>query len=387
MASNVFSFPERQPARGIVPSKLRDARVACRLTQTELAASANVSRQAISSFEAGEKNPDPATVVRIADILGQPVTYFSTEEGPAFGEFSTRFFRAFGADTKRRNAMCDVLGKWFVQTARYLFDLVSFPAVNLPNVSPCEGDRYTNEEIEDAAMQCRRLWGLGVGPISNVIGLIENNGVAVCRYEIPGEKIEAFSFWNGPRPFVFLSSDKQSAVRARFDAAHELGHLVLHRWIGSEEIEDPKTLKLIEAEANRFAGALLLPRQSFPNEVYTPRLDAFVELKRRWKVAIQAMVYRCKDLAIFDETQVVNLYKQISFRKWRTKEPLDDQIAFEQPKLLGKAVSLIVDSGRKMKDEIIADLRVARPIVASFCGLTPDYFASLPPPSFSPSLR
>ena len=76
---------------------------------------------------------------------------------------------------------------------------------------------------------------------------------------------------------------------------------MLHRGVGQEDIEDPKTLKRIEAEANRFAGALLLPRQSFPNEVFTTRLDAFVALKGRWKVAIQAMVFRCKDLGLFDE--------------------------------------------------------------------------------------
>ena len=91
----------------------------------------------------------------------------------------------------------------------------------------------------------------------------------------------------------------------------------------------------------------LLPRRSFPNEVYTPRLDAFVELKRRWKVAIQAMVYRCKDLGIFDEDQITNLYKQISYRKWRTKEPLDDPklLPLEQPTLLNRAVTLVLESG------------------------------------------
>jgi Zn-dependent peptidase ImmA (M78 family) len=88
-------------------------------------------------------------------------------------------------------------------------------------------------------------------------------------------------------------------------------------------------LKQIEREANRFAGAFfLLPQTSFTNEVHTTRLDAFIELKRRWKVAIQAMVYRCKNLEIFDEYQITNLYIQISRRKWKTKEPLDDVLPY-----------------------------------------------------------
>lgn len=377
MANNVVTFPSAGKlglTRRLIPSRMKDARLAQRMNQTELANTIGVSRQAISAFELGEKSPEADTMARIAEVLEQPISFFAGEDSAVFGECSPRFFRAFGSDTKKRNLMCDVLGKWFVQTSRYLYDLVTFPAVNISCVSPANGNRYSEDEIEHAAEECRRLWRLGVGPISNVVGLLETNGIAICRYEVTGEKIEAFSFWSGPRPFIFLASEKESAVRSRFDAAHELGHLILHKWIGPEELEDPKILKLIESEANRFAGAFLLPRKSFPNEVYTSRLDAFVELKKRWKVAIQAMVYRCKDLGIFDEYQVTNLYKQISFRKWRTKEPLDDKITLEQPKLLRMAVEALVGAGKKMGDEIAADIRVAAPVVAAFCSLPADFF-------------
>lgn len=391
MGNNVVAFPGsgRGNARGVVPSRLRDARLAGRLNQSELAEAIGISRQAISAFEQGEKSPEPETLSRIASTLNQSVAFFATEDREVFGESSTRFFRKFGPDTKRRNLMCDVFGKWFVQTTRYFFDFVNFPQVALPSAaSPTLATgRYSDEEIETAAELCRIEWGLGTGPLSNVVGLLESKGVAVCRYEFAEEQIEAFSFWNGPRPFIFLSSDKNSAARARFDAAHELGHLILHRWIGSEEIEDPKVLKEIEREANRFAGAFLLPRRSFPNEVYTTRLDAFVTLKRRWKVAIQAMVYRCKDLAIFDEDQITNLYKQISYRKWRTKEPLDDELPLEQPKLLTRAADLVVKSGKKMADQIVAEIQISADFLAAICGVSGQFFDALKPVEFTPSLK
>ncbi len=284
--------------------------------------------------------------------------------------------------------MCDVLGKWFVQTARYFFDFVNFPQVALPSASPSDPlGRYTDEEIELLAEECRKTWGLGLGPISNVIGLLESKGVAICRYEVANEQIEAFSFWNGTRPFIFLASDKGSASRARFDAAHELGHLILHRWVGGEEIEDPKILRAIEKEANRFAGAFLLPRQSFPNEVFSPRLDAFVSLKSRWKVAIQAMVYRCKDIGIFDEDQVTNLYKQISYRKWRTREPLDDQIPLERPHLFSRAVELLVSSGKKLAEQIVAEIQISVEFLAVVCGLPTAFFAAKNQTEFTPTLK
>jgi Zn-dependent peptidase ImmA (M78 family)/transcriptional regulator with XRE-family HTH domain len=391
MVAKVINFPSTEratPTRRLVPSRLRDARLACRLNQSELAAMVGVTRQAISAFEQGEKSPEPATMDRIAAALDQPLAYFVTADLPVFGDFSTRFLRAFGPETKRRNSMCEVLGKWFVQTTKYFDYFVNLPPVDLPSMSPTSNSgRYSAEEIEAAAEECRQRWGLGIGPISNIVSLLENKGIILCRYEVEDDEIEAFSFWSGPRPFIFLSSNKDSAVRARYDAAHELGHLILHRWVGPEELEEPKTLKMIEAEANRFAGSFLLPRKSFPNEVYTSRLDAFVPLKRRWKVAIQALIYRCKDLCIFDETQITNLYKQVSYRKWRTREPLDDEIPFERPRLLRQALELLIKAGKKVAAEVADELRISVRLLAAFCGIPCDFFVTDRMLEFSPSLK
>jgi Zn-dependent peptidase ImmA (M78 family) len=187
-----------------------------------------------------------------------------------------------------------------------------------------------------------------------------------------------------------MASEKESGARIRFDLAHELGHLILHRWIEAEEIADPATLKEIEAEADRFAGAFLLPRRSFPNEVYTPRLDAFLDLKRRWVVSIQAMIYRCKDLELIDESQFTNLYKQISFRKWRKSEPLDNpaEIRLESPRLLGRAVQMVLDSGKKHPDDICADLSINPRLIEAFLNLPPGQLSSpSDPPEHPPTLK
>lgn len=376
-SSNVFQFPGAARddgfGRRLIPGRLAEARIASGLNQTELAANIHVSRQAISAYEQGDKAPEPSTMRAIADVLGQPISYFTGESPPSFGPFSTNFFRKTGADTKKRNAACAVHARWFAQTAFAFDDLANFPAVDLPAFEPEDEStsRYEEEHIERIAEEVREHFGLGLGPISNIVRLLETKGVIVCRLEMVGERVEAFSFWSGLRPFVFLASDKSSGARARFDAAHELGHLVLHRWIGSEEIEDKDRLKEIEGEADRFASAFLLPRKSFPNEVYSPRLMAFVDLKRRWKVSIQAMIYRCKDLGIFDDQQMTNLYKQISYKKWRTVEPLDGDsgLPLEQPLLLGKVADLVIKSGILARDELLTRLRLAPAIVERLAGL------------------
>lgn len=384
--NNIVEFPSAaraaQAGRRLIPARLIDARKAARLNQTELSERIGVTRQAVSTYERGEKVPEAETFARICAVLAQPAAFFTTEDAPVFGDYSVRFFRKFGPDTVRRNEACAVYTRWFVQAAKYLDAHVNYPAVEISHVAPADpSGRYSEEEIEIAAEECRQRWGLGLGPISNVIALVESKGVAVCRYQIENERIEAFSFWNGDRPFIFCASDRESGTRARFDVAHELGHLILHRWIEPEELENPKTLKLIEREADRFAGAFLLPRKSFPNEVYSPRLDAFLDLKRRWHVSIQAMVYRCSDLGVIDEYQFTNLYKQMSFRKWRAREPLDDpqNNPLEQPKLLRRAIEMIVNGKRLHPDEISADLPFNRATLETLCNLPPGFLSALPP--------
>lgn len=391
--SKVVQFPTAARAasagRLLIPGRLRDARKVARLKQGELGDLVGVTRQSISAYERGEKIPEPVTFQKIANVLGQPVTYFTNTGAPVFGEFSTRFFRKSGPDTIRRNDACAVLGDWFVQTTRYLDNFVNYPPILLPEAAPAQPDgTYSIEEIDSIAASLRDQWGLGVGPISNVLALLESKGIVVCRYELQGENVEAFSFWNGSRPFIFMASDKESGVRIRYDLAHELGHLILHRWVEQSEIDDPARLKVIESEANRFAGAFLLPKTSFPNEIYTLRLDAFLPLKERWKVSIQSMVYRCKDLEIIDADQYLNLYKQISFRKWRKKEPLDDprQIPLEQPRLLKRAMELVLEK-RKKPDEITNELHLSGDWIEVFCNLDPGSFRGRQPSDFEPTLK
>lgn len=394
-SDNVVAFSSLQGRsagtfRRLVPARLKNARVAKKLNQAELGEAIGKTRQAVSSYESGEKAPEATTLADIAWVLGQPLAHFTTPDLESFGEFGTRFFRASGPETKRRNLMCDAYANWQVQVARYIDSLVNYAPVVLPETSPRDlAAGYSEEEIEETAKECRKTWGLGYGPISNMLSLAESKGIISAKIPLEGERIDAFSFWNGPRPFIFLASEKESAARARFDVAHEIGHLVLHKGVGQEEIEDPKALKRLEAEANRFAGALLLPRESFPNEVFTTRLEAFVELKKRWKVAVQAMVYRCKDLGIFDEYQITNLYKQISARKWRTKEPLDDPTLFpiEQPKTLRRATEMVIASGRKAPQDLVAEIALAPSVLEGLCNLPPGIFVGAEPIYMEPTLK
>lgn len=394
MDNKVIQFPTNirsiSNGRLLVPSRLLDARKVKRLSQEELATLVGVTRQSISAYERGEKFPDSDVFQHLTAVLEQPVGYFTNPDAPLFGNTTARFYRKFGAETIRRNEACAVLSNWFVYTAKYLDDFINYPPVSLLEGMPgASSGRYTNEEIETLALNLRRHWGLGLGPISNVLALLESKGIVICKYEMDGENVEAFSFWNGKKPFIFMASEKEAGARIRYDLAHELGHLVLHKWVESSELENKDTLKIIENEANKFAAAFLLPTPSFPNEIYTTKLDAFIPLKQRWKVSIQVMMYRCRDLDIIDSDQFLNLYKQVSFRKWKKKEPLDDpsKIPLEQPRLLRQAMELLIDNARKHPDEIVNELRLNPSWLEIFCNLPKGVFKSPSAANFALSLK
>ncbi|MBK8210507.1 MAG: ImmA/IrrE family metallo-endopeptidase [Rhodospirillales bacterium] len=76
------------------------------------------------------------------------------------------------------------------------------------------------------------------------------------------DTVSAFSFWEGGHPFIFLGADKQSAARSRFDAAHELGHLILHRGVAEEDLE--ADLNRFEREAHRCQPALFCQKPHTP---------------------------------------------------------------------------------------------------------------------------
>jgi len=391
--SNVVAFPAappRQAGRLLIPARLIEARYAERMTQTELAQRIGVSRQAVSAYELGEKSPDSATLQKIVLELKQPVAFFTQELRPTFGKHRPNFFRKKGPDTKRRNQACSVLAGWLSGSAAVFEEFANFPKVELPEFEPADGvsGAYTDDEIEGIAENVRKHFGLGLGPISNVLRLVESKGVLACRYILPGENVEAFSFWSGSRPFIFLSSDKRSAARARFDVAHELFHLCAHKWVSDDDLDDDSRRTQIEQEADRFAGAFLLPRKSFPLEVFSSRAESFVDLKARWKVSIQAMVYRCKDLGLFDDRQITNIYKQISYKKWRTSEPLDAgarSLPFEDPILLKRVAEVVLQSGRYGEDELKSALSLSDAAIEQLIGIklsSPD-----PQSDYHPTLK
>src|SRR6185312_6064885 len=122
---------------------------------------------------------------------------------------------------------------------------------------------------------------MGDGPISNVTWLLENIGAVVARTDLGAAELDGLSRWSDllGHPCVMLASGDATACRSRFDAAHELGHLILHRAVTPAQSRDPAIHRQLEQQAHRFAGAFLLPKAAFAAELFSMTLDSFRQLK------------------------------------------------------------------------------------------------------------
>lgn len=320
-------------ARGFTPNRLTTAREMAGLGVGELAERILTSASAVTQFEKGRARPKPETLIRLALTLGVPPAFFSAGPLPSVPDDECHF-RSLRSASARERRRVTAQARVVNQVYEYLDHLVHFPPEQISTL--CRRAE-TRGDIDTLAQEVRDEWGLGQGPIGHMVTLLEARGV--ISVEVPGHsaRLDAFSVWVGELPMVFLTPEKRSGSRRRFDCAHELAHLLLHRGRLAGDAE-------AERQADAFAGAFLLPRVPFLAEC-PRRLDwvGLRQMKRRWGVSLAALVRRAFDLGLYTEATYRRAYVILNQRGWRTDEP--DEPEMERPALLARAVGLLGGAG------------------------------------------
>lgn len=289
------------------PSRLAQARRRRGLSQSALARLLGVADRTVRRWESGEMVPDASYVDLLSRALGFAPSYFSRPD-PATLPVEAVSFRALSKARASDRERAVAGGEMALELSDWLRENFDLPAPDLPDL------RHYRSDPEGAAIALRTRWGLGDKPIASMVHLLEYRGVRVFSLAEDCREIDAYSFWQGDTPFVFLNTLK-SSERSRFDAAHELAHLVLHRHGGTPDRAE-------EREANAFAGAFLMPASSIT--AFAPRvisLPALVQAKHHWNVAVSALAHRLHDLELISNWQYHALCRDIQQAGYRTSEP------------------------------------------------------------------
>ena len=276
------------------------------MPQGALAEAAGLSRRSLIRYLKGEREPGHETVRRFASALDFPPKFFY---GPTLDEIAYEgpSFRAMSTLTVRQRDQAIAVGTLGVALSDWIDTSFGLPKANIP--------RYETAGPEAAAMSVRNQWGLGERPVSNMIHLLELHGTRVFSLAEDTRVVDAYSFWRNETPFVFLNTGK-SAERSRMDAAHELGHLVLHSKGGSQRS------RKAEREAQLFGSAFLMPRSSVLERV-RPGLTVpqIIKAKHYWKVSAANLTYRMRQLELLTEYHYTRTFMELSSHGYRSNEP------------------------------------------------------------------
>lgn len=335
--------------------RLKKARIYRGLTVAELAEKVSQQRQTLSMYEINKSNPSEIVAKKIANELGFPLQFFYQNSNQK--QESTVYFRSLLTTNKKYRSEQIIKMQFLSDVYGMLQDYIEFPKFDYngftKDISP-----------EKAAYELRKAWNLGNGPIDNLVSIVEQHGIIVTSYNTRTDDIDAFSellLNNSNSTFLIAySNNKTSAARVHFDIAHELGHICLHEW--SDDIEDisKNDFKIREQQANDFAAAFLLPKDSFIADLKSVPLSlvGFKQLKKKWKVSMAAMIRRSKELGVINSELYQNLIRTMQRRGLRKEEPLDDILLTAEPSLLKTAVLLLLQEEVFTPEEFMDELAV-----------------------------
>lgn len=371
----------KQRQLGFSPGRLTLARELRGWTQRELAVQSGHSDASVSQYESGARTPQDMTVIQgLAAVLGQPVEFFTLRDPPVVTDLV--FYRSRRAPERhaRLKALAYLTLTW--ETVDFLQQYASLPPVNLPKVGQFPDDPFeiTSSMIQAAAVASRQHWNMADRPAPNIVWLLEAAGVVVSSIDLGTEKLDSLSVWRSaePRPYIILNPTKRNAFRARFDVAHELGHLLLHQFVPQRTFDDPAAFNLMEAQATEFAEAFLLPAESFLKDLHILSLESFIGLKPKWKVTVAFMLERILHLNIITPDKYSNYRKYLAGKKWLSYEPLDAETPPEKPMMMQEFLDFLSAHQLQTPDQILQGLGVQSEVLEKITQAAPGFFTSRP---------
>lgn len=298
----------------LFPGRLTIARQRRGLTKTALAAEVGVTPRTITRYETDGAPLDMAP--QLSAALGFPTRYFERPMPEALAADAVAFRAGQRVSARARHAAA-ATGTHGVELERWVRERFSVPSPDVP--------RLDYDSPEDAALTLRTLWGLGTGPLPNLVQLAESHGIAVLGLPPIAGEVDAFSTWVGRQPYIFLAR-RRTPEGVRFDVAHEIGHLAMHSSRQSNEPQD-------EDEANRFASEFLMPsetvRQYLPRNAAVPDL---LRVKKYFGTSAQAMARKAKTTGLQSEWTARMNQVELDKLGYRKAEP-DGMAAYERSRV------------------------------------------------------
>ncbi len=307
--------------KDIVAKRIKSARVMAGLSLRELSKimEPSVSYNAISKYENADMMPDSKVLIALSKALQVKPDYFFRPYSVNIKNIAFRKRQKLGI--KKINALKEEITE---SLSRYL-EVEQFLNIETSFSNPLTNFLIRDgEDVEKAVDQLIRHWKIGINAIPNVIEMLEDKEIKVIETDAPSE-FDGLSGWvDGNIPIIVVNINYE-IERKRFNALHELGHTIL-------KFDENLSEKEVEKLCHRFAGALLIPKETFFTELGEKRtsisLNELKTVKESYGISIQAIMARAKDLEVINPNAFLQFRIQIS--KNRTEKGLGQYIGKER---------------------------------------------------------
>lgn len=313
-----------------IGKNLKRVRLLSNLSLKEAGVLLNMSAPAIQKYENGDIIPNSKKLIEFANAYNVKVLdLLKVYQIPEMK------FNAFRKKQRLKGQNLELLKEIIQNEVANYLEVIELNKIksNTKDIKSYICNNY--EEIESISENFRRDYDLSINqPISDLISVLENIGIVIIQIESNNDKFKDFDGLSeivNNIPIIVILKPKEDGARQRFTIAHELGHLVLN--LKNKNLDEEKA-------CNRFAGALLMPKNAVINEFGQSRGSiSFFELKafkKEYKVSMQAIIFRLKELNIISEYTNRRINILLNTYGFRKKEPIE--IEPEESKQLIKLV-------------------------------------------------
>ncbi|HUN02134.1 MAG TPA: XRE family transcriptional regulator [Niabella sp.] len=315
-----------------------------------------VSRQALHRYEKGEVIPDTEKINLLSKALNVNPDYFFRSTKVELDEVE---FRKLSKMPQKEASIIKEITK--EKLSRYL-ELEEILGLSNEFEDYLKDFEIITEykQVNEAAELLREKWGLGYGPIFNIVELLEDKNIKVVDLRVNEDFDGLQTRVNGTIPVVVFNANKiNKPDRIRFTLLHELAHLLLK--FGDITERQKETL------CHQFAGAMLLPEKTLRAELGDHRnklsINELGNIKKKYGISMQAIVIRAKDCGIINEHYTKQFFFLIKQMNWKVDEPIEYNGAEESNRfkqLLFRALiedQISMSKAASLNNQTLADFR------------------------------
>lgn len=313
----------------INPQMVTLARESKGLTQKELADLLGISPGKLCRVEQNDQSFSEDIIDKLTKVLKYPRSFFY-QEGEAFLPTSINFRKRVKVAQKLLSPIEANINLYRLNIET-LVEKMKLPLANVPVL-----DIKEYGSPQEAAKQLRKTWKIPKGPVENLLQIVEQHGIFVISFDFGTERVDSRTIMTKDKHPVIVLNKTLFGDRQRFSLAYELGHIFMHAFT----MASFDTTRDIGHEANLFAAEFLMPENDIKKDFEgTIDIAKLAELKRKWKVSMQSLLYTATDLGFLSNNQKRYLLEIFHSQKIIRREPVELDIQKEKPLLMRNLIT------------------------------------------------